>query len=803
MTASDFIIEHCPDGILSVSAKGVILSVNPAAEKILGWPKDGLVGKSLGVLIPKHERRRHSRLVRQFASNPCAYRQMSSWRKVEALRGDGRTIPVTVWLANENSAGETRTTVFLRDMSDLASKEHAVREAHQALEEQQQENRLLALVARYTTDSVIITDENGVAIWVNEATLRLSGYRREDLIGRKPGHVLQGPQTDPATVAAISRAIRACQPISCDILNYTKGGAPYWISLNITPIRDEQGRTVKFIAVERDITALKRHAEELAAAKQAAEKAELRLAEAIEAITEGFVIYDEHDRLVMANSAYRALRAEDQDILVPGVTFEEIVRTAVRRGHYDTQGQDPEEWIRNQIELRKAKENVETLVRFTDGRWMLRRERRTAQGEMIGIRSDITAFKQQEEALQKALREAEAADRAKSEFIANVSHELRTPINSILGFTQLMLAGELSEKQRARCEIVKASSYHLLELVNNILDLSKLNSNSVELVPAPFCLNELVSQTVLSLQPLADKKNLALSCEIRLPEETRVIGDAARIKQILINLIGNAIKFTQSGWVRVSVQEEGDRFRFDVADSGDGIPKDKIDFIFERFSQLEQHSARGQGTGLGLAITKRLVELMQGEIRVESEEGKGSVFSVSLPLARERQQLLAAGDETSVPGDGNRQEQQRKGKIVDILVAEDHPFNQVLISEVLDSIGCRVVIAENGQQALDALDKGDFDLVIMDNQMPVMTGIEAIKRIRARSDWKMRIPIIALTANAMRGVEKVYQDIGVDAFITKPLDVNTVIEEVKRLAAKGRKLREASCGKAAIPLENG
>ncbi len=630
---------------------------------------------------------------------------------------------------------------------------------------------------------MVISDAEGRAIWVNEAMERLSGYGLDDFQGRRPGELLQGPETDPATVRRIREAIRAGADIRCTLVNYTSSGKAYWTDLNICPVRDADGRLEKFIAVQRDVTAEYQQKRMLEAARRAAERAESRLASAIEAISEGFVIYDEYDRLVMANSAYRKMREADADLIEPGMTFEKIVRTSLQRGHYDTEGEDPEVWIQRQLEARRAATNAETMVRFADGRWMLRRERRTPQGEMIGIRSDVTAFKQQEAALEEARARAEAADKAKSEFVANISHELRTPINGIMGFIQLMLLDELSDKQRERAEIVKSSSEHLLQLVNDLLDLSRIASNSVVLTPEEFDLADLVEETVGLLQPLADQKGLELRTDIALCDGATVRADRARVRQILFNLVGNGINYTDDGAVTIALNAQESGIVFEVSDTGPGIPQDKLEAIFDRFTRVDGATASAGGAGLGLAITKGLVELMGGEIDVRSALGRGSTFVVRLPL-----QISAPdGGSNPAPDSGGME---HPPVSYHILVAEDHPVNQRLITEMLDTLNCQVTLAETGRQALQAVEADEFDLIIMDNQMPEMTGLEAIARIRARTDWKRRIPIIALTANAMRGAETAYQPHGVEAFLTKPFEFNALVKAIRRLGHAGRRLRE-------------
>lgn len=764
----DGIANACPDGILIVDRDGRITGLNDAARRMFGWPGDSLIGQRVNVLVPQARRNRHTRLIRQWRYTACAQQHIAGWRVVVAQRRDGMHFPVNIRLTAMQTDGGWHTIAYVHDMSQLTASQSAAAAAESELAAKQEQNALLAQVAEHATDCVVITDAAGKAIWVNQATERLTGYAAAEFVGRNPGDLLNGPETDMDTVNRIAQAIEVGDSIRCEMLHYRKNGESYWIEINITPIRDGDGRLTKFIAVARDvtakknqeaalerakreaeraesrlasaieatsegfviydaddrlvmcnsafreqfsflqdllvpgikfadltyaaahggyidlegedpdtwvrnmverrrnndhietimrladgrwmlrrerrtptgemigvrsdITALKQHEESLREAKRKAERAEGRLHSAIEAISEGFVIYDEYDRLVMANTAYKEMRSEDADMIVPGVTFRELVSTAVARGHFDTDGEDPETWVEKQVEQRKTGTNVETMVRFTDGRWMLRRERRTPQGEMIGIRSDITSFKQQEAALQEARAKAEAADQAKSDFVANISHELRTPINGIMGFTQLMLAGELTDKQRERAEIIMASSEHLLQVVNDLLDLSRIASNSVELDPELVDVAELVNETIGLLRPLATEKNLSLTAGIELPPQARIEADRARIKQILLNLIANAINFTSEGGVTLAVSASEDGIAFEVSDTGPGMPEDKIQSIFDRFTRIAGSNSTTGGAGLGLTITKGLAELMGGNIVVRSELGCGSAFTVHLPF---------------------------------------------------------------------------------------------------------------------------------------------------------------------------
>ncbi len=749
------------------------MRANSAAARLFSRSGHRLIGCNIAALFASSL---HADSFRRMLAASCKmrHRKASRGRDVALRLNSGKLATVTCWpVSRARSRG---LMVVLVRVS--AGRPVVVQGASTTAT-----NGLLPLVAEFAEDCVIITDANGLTLWANVAAQKMSGYRLDEMIGLKPGAFMQGPETDPQTIAQVSRAIAAGKPVHCEILNYHRSGHSYWLDMAISPIADANGKIDRFISISREVTEKKSREILLADAPRKIELAEGRLATAIETISEGFVIYDSQDRLVMANSAYREMRAVDADLLVPGTTFEEIVRASVVRGHYDTAGEDPETWITQQLEARKKGGDVETLVQFADGRWMLRRERRTAQGEMIGIRSDVTAFKQHEAELKMARREADRASRAKSDFVANISHELRTPINGIMGFNQLMLKDELSPAQRTRAECIRTASEDLLRLVNDLLDLSKITSGSVDLRIAPFNLNDFLVETVQAMTPLAEEKGIELVLRARLSPDLNVEGDRARIKQIFLNLLGNSVKFTDEGQVSIAADLYDGGVRFEIADTGPGIPADRLENVFDRFVQVGASPNQRDGAGLGLSITRKLVDLMGGKIEVSSEFGRGSLFCVMLPLP-----IVGAACEPSGKLAGN-DHQQPDAVMLDVLVAEDHPINQRLINEILDAIGCRVSIVDNGAAALARLEAEDFDLMIVDHQMPVMTGLDAIRRIRARSDWKMRIPIIALTANAMRGSEVDYARLGVDEFMTKPLMLDRVIEAVRRLGLVGRALR--------------
>jgi PAS domain S-box-containing protein len=390
---------------------------------------------------------------------------------------------------------------------------------------------------------------------------------------------------------------------------------------------------------------------------------------------------------------------------------------------------------------------------------------------------------------------AQAADRAKSKFLANVSHELRTPMNAIIGFNELLLNMELTKPQKEYAEIIRSSSTSLLALIEDILDLEKIERGCLDLQERLFVLAELIS-AARSLEVLAANKSLNFRIQCDLSEDTSLFGDLPRIRQILTNLLGNAIKFTDAGTVEVVISRNGTDLRLDIADTGCGIPAEDLAIIFDWFYRCEAASSRKvPGSGLGLSIAKELVEFMGGKIVATSQVGRGTTFTVSLPLF----QLGCEADNPSIsPSQILPAKMGGASGAYDVLIAEDNPISLKLASAVLDAAGFQVKCAEDGHQALAKLNEADFDLIIMDSQMPGMTGIETIKAIRSRHDWKRLIPILSLTADAMKGAKEQCISAGADLYMSKPLNLDNLRESAKALAERGRALRRGLAGCAQL-----
>ena len=710
--------------------------------------------------------------------------RMSNWnRLVEALDTGlqtGIVIPVTArghvtafieFFCDHRVEATNELLELLEAISAELSRVAERQRAERDLRDRELESSRLAMVASRTDQMVMILDASGRIEWANDACARFSGYSLQDVRGRLAHTLLQGPQTDAAATTAIAEAVVRGEPCRVEFIAYTRDGEMRVLEVEGQPLRDDQGRYFQYALISPDITERKRTE---AALRESAEYFRALFDESPVAAS----IQAPDFRIVRANAAHTRMLGYtiDQVIGKDPMTFshpEDVDLVHASRRTLNSAERGPVTF-----ERRMLTGDGRTIwvrghaVRFSD-----------ASGERytLTMLENITESKHVEKVLREAKEIAESASRAKSQFLANMSHEIRTPMNGVLGMTELLLGTPLSDKQRRFADAVYRSGEALLEIINDILDFSKIEAGKLELESVDFNLRTVVEDVFELLAPRAHQKRLELASRIEPAVPTVVRGDPMRLRQILTNLVGNAIKFTESGEVIVSVGvadaaagNDEHRVTFEVRDSGIGMRPDALEKLFTVFMQADQSmSRRYGGTGLGLAISKQLVELMGGRISAESRFGEGSMFRFEVPLV--------AGEAAAVPPpvDTGRLRGRR------VILVEDNPTNRNILESQLRGFGMDVATADNGATALELMRAAaragsPFDAAVVDMKMPIMDGLTMATELR-RDPQLAEIRMVMLTSLGSGNEARLAYDSGIEAYLTKPVRQAELIDALGRV----------------------
>jgi PAS domain S-box-containing protein len=660
--------------------------------------------------------------------------------------------------------------VLVHDLTEL------IENRQRAASAQRDNEFLLRTIQQHAIVSV--TDRAGVIVDVNDAFCEISGYRRTELIGQT--HRIINSGVHPAGFwDGVWRTIAGGAAWRGEVCNRAKDGSLYWVDSIIAPYLGEDGQIEKYISIRFDVTAAR-------VATAALREANQRFAVASSAAHLGIWELDVPDQTLRWDDRmyglYRrsaAERAEPATVWFESVHPEdrarveaEAMRCAGGDGDFDTEFRVV--WPDGELRYIKAAARLE-------------RDPGGATGRMIGVSWDITerkraeiAQQQHQQTLRDAIGRAEQANRAKSQFLANMSHELRTPMNAVIGLSYLLGQTALDPQQADFLGKVQLASKSLLGLLNNVLDLSRIEAGELHLERAPFPLMELVAEVAAVMRSQADAKHIAFALDAPADLPAMVEGDALRLSQILTNLLTNAIKFTDRGGVRLLLRRRpappGQAgVRFEVHDTGIGISPQDAARLFQPFAQADSSTTRRfGGTGLGLSIVRQLAELMGGAVGVDSVPGLGSQFWVELVLPC----VDASAPRAAEPSEGPAAQRLAGMRV---LVVDDSFLNLEIAKRILELEGATVCIASNGEEAVDRLHAQPraFDVVLMDVQMPVVDGHEATRRIRHELGL-LRLPIIALTAGALASQRAAATEVGMNAFITKPFEPRAVVAGILR-----------------------
>jgi len=724
------------------------------------------------------------------------------------------------------------TQELIETKSSLARK---VEERTRALQRSGERYRQLV---EQSPDGIYRSTPGGKLRMVNKTFVKLLGYDSEQEVLKLD--IARDIHFSSGELGVIKAAFKNGKEAETFVLRLKKkNGQTLWVEDHVHKIYDKNGKVAYYEGIIRDITERMEAEEQLKAVNLELNASKQQLSAAFQQLVANHQHLIENEKALRQSEELFRLIAENADALI-AVLNDKGQHLYTSPSFEKLLGYKPEQ-LQNKLWLnlidpddrREASEKfkqslkskkgflLEHRMRHKNGSWRFLESTSNvicdAKGyadRFIMVSHDITKRKQTEFEFQKAKEASEAANIAKSEFLANMSHEIRTPLNGIIGYADLLFEDKLNAKQAEFVKVIQKSANYLLELINEILDLSKIESQSLELESKSFLLTDILNEKIQVVEPRISEKAVELNLEISKNTPAYLIGDPTRFAQIVLNLLSNAAKFTRRGSITIAVGREKWKrtgknifpLQISVKDTGIGIPLKYQESIFQNFTQVDASTSKHyEGSGLGLAITKNLVELMNGTIHVESKFGKGSIFTICISFKFDQNKKVvkkqaklgsnkAASKNGRGPVNGGSTFGQRSDEksshdgqrtTTHILIAEDNAVNSELLKNILSRFDYKLTIVENGLEVLTSLEKERFDLILMDMQMPKMDGFETTKKIRENPKYK-ELPIIALTAYAMIGDAEKCGEAGCTDYVTKPIDKKRFIECVQSYVKKSR-----------------
>lgn len=693
-----------------------------------------------------------------------------------------RNKPPSLWQAYRNELLIAAAAFALLGLLSAGMVFHVMRRRRAEAALRESEARFHAAVDNFPY-VYLLYDKDLKILFANKAAMEKTGLAKEYFLGKGDEDIFP-PEVTSTYMPQLRECLRAKTRQTFQSTHTLRSGAST-VVVDYMPLLDEQGQVRQILASTHDITELKKAEEALLQAKEEAENRAGELDAVLDALVEGLVIYGPRDGVMRYNQAAASLLGLDRGV--------EGISERKRLQHYDIKDENGAPLPLESVPVIRAfagetvKGDVLLFSQLDEEKdiWVLANAAPivSATGDKLGTVAtfhDITSYMELQKELEDARTQADKANQAKSAFLAAMSHEIRTPLHGIMGMIKLAELSAMDPRITEYMALAKEASAHLLDIINDVLDLAKIEAGRMQPSPEPFFLRETVASCLEPLKLAAQDKGLYLTYTVAENTPNQLSGDAGHLRQVLTNIAGNAVKFTREGGVQVRVRalesksdDQACTIEFTVEDTGIGIPEHMQTRVFDSFEQVcSSAHAKFGGTGLGLSISKRLVELMGGELVLVSSEGAGSTFTITAQFQIVAPQALEQGEagqklQTSHP--------------LRILVAEDDRTSRVYIQDLLEHAGHNVALAENGRQALDMLAAGDYDLVLMDIRMPELNGDEATRIIRNAPPPGVNpdVPVIALTAYALQNEIEPYMASGFNDYLTKPLEM----EQLRRILA--------------------